>query len=148
MVDVAHNIYATDHSGSHDMGILDCLVIQNRVGLLKAGPSPSRAIVLTWSYPWRKGVPVSLLLEIRFICPLWPLERAVHPSSLSSLRLGKHLHIYILYVLLPTSLQQHSPAPSLTPLAFRLFLQYAGSVHFRTLRLLFPLLEHFLQISF
>lgn len=121
---------------------------QARVGLLKAGPSPSRAIVLTWSYPWRKGVPVSLLLEIRFICPLWPLERAVHPSSLSSLRLGKHLHIYILYVLLPTSLQQHSPAPSLTPLAFRLFLQYAGSVHFRTLRLLFPLLEHFLQISF
>lgn len=35
MVDVAHKIYATDHSGSHDMGILDCLVIQNRVDLLE-----------------------------------------------------------------------------------------------------------------
>lgn len=48
-----------------------------------------------------------------------------------------------IYVLLPTSPQPHSPAPSLTPLAFRLFLQYAGSVHFRTLRLLFPLARTF-----
>lgn len=35
MVDAAHNFNANDHSGSHDIGISGCLVIQNRVDPLE-----------------------------------------------------------------------------------------------------------------
>ena len=35
ILEAAHNFYANNHSGGHEIGVSDCLVIQNRVDLLE-----------------------------------------------------------------------------------------------------------------